>query len=167
MLGRLTMNPLAHIDWIGTVLFPLIASLSNLPLIGWAKPVPVNPANLKHPRRDFAVVAAAGPASNMLLAAGGIVVLALLSTGEATGSWHMAFLRYFVHMNVLLAIFNLLPGPPLDGGNILAGLVSEEGARVLDRIRPFGIFILYALILSGVLWQMIAPIERWLVRIVP
>jgi Zn-dependent protease len=167
MLGRLTLNPLAHIDWIGTVLFPLIASLSNLPLIGWAKPVPVNPANLRHPRRDFAVVAAAGPASNLLLAFGGIVVLALLSTGEATGTWHMAFLRYFVHMNVLLACFNLLPVPPLDGGNILAGLVSEQGARVLDRIRPFGIFILYALILSGVLWRMIEPIDRLLVRIVP
>src|SRR6188768_2940241 len=70
LLGRLTLNPLAHIDWIGTVLFPLVARISGMPLIGWAKPVPVNPNNLKHPRRDFAMVAAAGPASNLLLAAG-------------------------------------------------------------------------------------------------
>jgi Zn-dependent protease len=167
LLGRLTMNPLAHIDLIGTILFPVVAYISGLPLIGWAKPVPVNPVNLRAPRRDFAIVAAAGPASNMLLATGGIVVLYVLATGEVTGAWHIAFLRYFVYMNVLLAFFNLLPVPPLDGGNILAGLVSEEGARVLDRVRPYGIFVLYALILTGVLWEMMQPILRLLVRILP
>jgi Zn-dependent protease len=167
MLGRLTMNPMAHVDLVGTVLFPFVAYLSGLPLIGWAKPVPVNPANLRAPRRDFAIVAAAGPASNLVLAAGGFLVLALLSTGEVTGSWHLGFLRNFVYMNVFLAFFNLLPVPPLDGGNILAGLVPEETARVLDRIRPFGILVLYALILTGVLWEMMRPIERLLGRILP
>jgi Zn-dependent protease len=127
----------------------------------------VNPANLRAPRRDFAIVAAAGPASNLVLAAGGFLVLALLSTGEVTGSWHLGFLRNFVYMNVFLAFFNLLPVPPLDGGNILAGLVPEETARVLDRIRPFGILVLYALILTGVLWEMMRPIERLLGRILP
>ena len=167
MLGRLTMNPMAHVDLVGTVLFPMVAYLSGLPLIGWAKPVPVNPANLRAPRRDFAVVAAAGPASNLVLATAGFLALSLLATGEVTGAWHLSFLRYFVYMNVFLAFFNLLPVPPLDGGNILAGLVPEQTARLLDRVRPFGILVLYALILTGVLWEMMAPIERLLVRILP
>jgi Zn-dependent protease len=166
-LGRLTMNPIAHIDLVGTVLFPLVAFISGLPLIGWAKPVPVNPANLAAPRRDFAIVAAAGPASNLVLAAGGLLTLSLLSTGEVTGAWHLGFLRAFVYMNVFLAFFNLLPVPPLDGGNILAGLVPERAAQTLDRVRPFGILILYGLILTGVLFEMMRPIERLLVRILP
>jgi Zn-dependent protease len=167
MLGRLTMNPIAHVDLVGTVLFPLVAFLSGLPLIGWAKPVPVNPANLRSPRRDFAIVAAAGPASNLLLGAAGILVLSLVGTGEVSGSRPLEFLRSFVYLNVLLAFFNLLPVPPLDGGNILAGLVPEQTARLLDRVRPFGILVLYALILTGVLWEMMRPIQRLLVRILP
>jgi Zn-dependent protease len=167
MLGRLTMNPFAHIDLVGTILFPMVAMLSNVPLIGWAKPVPVNPVNLRAPRRDFAVVALAGPVSNLVLAAGGFLVLALVSTGEVTGALHLAFLRYFVYMNVFLAAFNLLPVPPLDGGNVLAGIVSEQAARVLDRLRPFGIFVLYGLILTGLLSAMMRPIDRLLVRLLP
>jgi Zn-dependent protease len=167
LLGRLTLNPLSHIDLIGTIVFPVLAALSGLPLIGWAKPVPVNPQNLQAPRRDFAIVAAAGPASNFLLATGGIVLLMFLVGDEVTGAWHLAFLRYFVQMNALLGVFNLLPVPPLDGGNILAGLVSERSAQLLDRIRPYGIIILYALILSGVLATIVTSVMRVLVRIVP
>ena len=167
LLGRLTLNPLAHIDWIGTVLFPLLAAISNLPLIGWAKPVPVNPVNLQHPRRDFAIVAAAGPASNLLLAFMALVPLALLSTGEVTGSLLLDFLRGFIQLNVFLAVFNLLPVPPLDGGNILAGLVPESTARILDRLRPFGIFVLYGLILTGLLGEIIRPVQSLLVRYLP
>ena len=167
LLGRLTLNPLAHIDWIGTVLFPLVARISGMPLIGWAKPVPVNPNNLKHPRRDFAMVAAAGPASNLLLAAGAWIPLALLSTGEVTGSQLLAFLRDFIQLNVFLAVFNLLPVPPLDGGNVLAGLVPEQMARVIDRLRPYGIFILYGLLLSGVLVEIARPVDRLLTRYLP
>jgi len=167
LLGRLTLNPLAHIDWIGTVLFPLLAAISNLPLIGWAKPVPVNPVNLQHPRRDFAMVAAAGPASNLLLALVGVVPLALLSTGEVTGSLLLDFLRGFIQLNVFLAVFNLLPVPPLDGGNILAGLVPEPVARVIDQSRPFGIFILYGLILTGLLGEIVRPVQGFLVRWLP
>ena len=167
MLGRLTLNPLAHIDWIGTVLFPLVARISGMPLIGWANPVPVNPNNLKHPRRDFAMIAAAGPASNLLLAAGAWIPLALLSTGEVTGSQLLAFLRDFIQLNVFLAVFNLLPVPPLDGGNVLAGLVPEQVARVIDRLRPYGIFILYGLLLSGVLLEIARPVDRLLTRYLP
>ena len=167
MLGRLTMNPIAHVDLVGTIIFPLVAVFSGLPLIGWAKPVPVNPANLRAPRRDFAVVAAAGPASNMLLATAGILLLWVITPEEVTGARHLAFLKSFVEMNAFLAFFNLLPVPPLDGGNILAGVVPENTARVLDRIRPFGILVLYALILTGVLFQMMRPIDRMLTRLMP
>jgi Zn-dependent protease len=167
LLGRLTLNPLAHIDWIGTVLFPLLAVISNLPLIGWARPVPVNPVNLPHPRRDFAMVAAAGPASNLLLAFVALVPLALLSTGEVTGSLLLDFLRGFIQLNVFLAVFNLLPVPPLDGGNVLAGLVPESAARVVDQLRPFGIFILYGLILTGLLGEIVRPVQGFLVRWLP
>ncbi len=167
LLGRLTLNPLAHIDWIGTVFFPLIAAISNLPLIGWAKPVPVNPLNLRHPRRGFAMVAAAGPLSNLLLAFLALIPLSLLSTGEVTGSMLLDFLRGFIHLNVFLAVFNLIPVPPLDGGNILAGVVPESAARILDQLRPFGIFVLYALLLSGVLVWIAAPVNGFLVRWLP
>jgi Zn-dependent protease len=167
LLGRLTLNPLAHIDWVGTVLFPLVAIYSGLPLIGWAKPVPVNPVNLAHPRRDFALVAAAGPASNLILAVGAAILVALVGTGEATGSMLLAFLRGVVYLNVLLAVFNLLPVPPLDGGNVLAGLVPEHVARVIDQLRPYGIFVLYGLILTGTLGWIMRPITGVLVRWLP
>lgn len=163
-LGRLTLNPLAHIDWIGTVLFPLVGMLSGLPLIGWAKPVPVDMRNLQAPRRDFALVALAGPVSNLVLAGG--LILVLLAQGGVvtdTGATTLSLTLYLaVFMNVLLAAFNMLPVPPLDGGNVLAGLVPESTAQLLDKVRPFGIFVLYALLLMGGVRAMVAPIEQFL-----
>ena len=166
-LGRLTLNPLAHIDWIGTVLFPLIAIYSNFPLIGWAKPVPVNMRQLKSPRRDFAIVAAAGPASNVVLAIGFTFLYAVLG-GDLGIPTRMAQLIYLgVSLNVLLAVFNLLPVPPLDGGNVLAGLLPESLAQVIDQLRPWGFLILYALLFTGVLGQYVFPIAaeitQWLI----
>jgi Zn-dependent protease len=169
MLGRLTLNPLAHIDWIGTVLFPLIAIFSGFPLIGWAKPVPVNGAMLQSPRRDFAFVAVAGPVSNVLLALlGAAVFVPLIGAYRADLAWaspvmvEMVF--RFVYLNVFLAAFNMLPVPPLDGGNVLMGLVPESVARVIDQIRPWGIFVLYALMFMGVIGAIARPIELFLVR---
>lgn len=164
LLGRLTLNPLAHIDWIGTVLFPLVALFSGFPLLGWAKPVPVNWANLRSPRRDFAIVAAAGPISNLLLAVAGAVVVNLLLDLRNIPSDDVARLVFmlllqFVFLNVLLAVFNLLPVPPLDGGNILAGLVPESVARLIDAMRPWGFLILYALLFTGVLGSVVRPIS--------
>jgi Zn-dependent protease len=163
MLGRLTLNPLSHIDWIGTVLFPLLALYSGLPIIGWAKPVPVNMMNLRHPRRDFAVVAVAGPISNLILAVAGAAVLMVIpggATALASGSSVASFLVMAVVVNVLLAVFNMIPVPPLDGGNVLAGLVPEEMARVVDQLRPYGFLVLYALMLTGVLSAITWPIQR-------
>jgi Zn-dependent protease len=112
LLGRLTLNPLSHIDWIGTVLFPLLAIISGLPLIGWAKPVPVNWTHLRSPRRDFAVIAAAGPVSNLILASGAAIAYAAVE-GAAGGASPIAFLfLQIAAINVLLAVFNMVPVPP-------------------------------------------------------
>ena len=169
LLGRLTLNPIAHIDWIGTVLFPLIALLSGFPLLGWAKPVPVNMSRLGAPRRDFAVVAMAGPISNLVMAAGAALVLRAWTgagDGVVTLSAPAAILALTVRLNVLLAVFNLLPIPPLDGGNVLAGLVPEQFARVIDQLRPYGFLILYAMLFTGTLWTLVGPVQevvlRWL-----
>jgi Zn-dependent protease len=160
-LGRVSLNPLVHIDWIGTVLLPIIAIVSNLPLIGWAKPVPVMLRNLRHPRRDFMIVAAAGPISNILQAVAYAIVLQLVTDPEAPGLLAQA-LRLAVFVNLLLAFFNLIPVPPLDGGNVLLGLLPPRLAAVYDQTRQFGFIILYALMLSGVASAIIFPPTRFM-----
>ena len=168
MLGRLTLNPLAHIDWIGTVLFPLLAMLSGLPLIGWAKPVPVTSRNLRAPRRDFAIVALAGPVSNLLLAGAGAILIRTVPMGAMPGATaanvFASVLFSFVLLNVLLAVFNLIPVPPLDGGNVLAGVVSEPIARMIDQLRPYGFLILYGLMFTNVLGRIAHPIQNAILR---
>ena len=160
-LGRVSLNPLVHIDWIGTVLLPIIAIVSNLPLIGWAKPVPVMLRNLRHPRRDFMIVAAAGPISNILQAVVYAIVLQLVADPQAPGLLAQA-LRLAVFVNLLLAFFNLIPVPPLDGGNVLLGLLPPRLAAVYDQTRQFGFIILYALMLSGVASAIIFPPTRFM-----
>jgi len=158
-LGRVTLNPLAHIDWIGTVLFPIIAATTGAPLIGWAKPVPVNIHNLRAHRRDFGIIAAAGPASNLAQAVLGAIALALL---YEPSSMDLAarVLRFFVSLNVMLAVFNMIPVPPLDGGNVLSGVLPEQFARLIDQIRPWGFLVLYALLFSGFVGRFVYPISR-------
>jgi len=162
-LGRVSLNPAVHIDPIGTLLFPILAMLSNLPLIGWAKPVPVNPSNL-HPHwaRKYMFIAAAGPASNLALAVISAIGLHLIGFGGGTSpaaAQIFDFLRIMVVLNVLLAVFNMIPVPPLDGGNVLAGLLTGQAAELLNRMRPYGMFILYGLLLSGILWRIVDPIQ--------
>jgi Zn-dependent protease len=163
LLGRLSLNPLVHIDPIGTVLFPLVAIATGVPLIGWAKPVPVDVRNLAAPRRDFALVAAAGPASNLVLAAGGAAVFTMLrGDGDlGTAAYTVAF---FVMMNVLLAVFNLIPVPPLDGGNILLGILPPSLGGVVERLRPYGILVLYGLMFSGLLSRITYPVQNTILR---
>ena len=156
MLGRVSLNPIVHIDPIGTLLLPLVALMSGLPIIGWAKPVPVNISRLRHHRRDFMIVAAAGPISNLAQAVVGGLLFQLLGSG-LENSLLLGVLVRFVQINLLLAFFNLVPIPPLDGGNVLAGLLPERGAVVLDSLRQWGFILLYALMLTGVLSQLILP----------
>ena len=171
-LGRLSLNPAVHIDPIGTLLFPLIAMLTRLPLIGWAKPVPVDPRYLKHPRRDFALIAAAGPASNIAMALIGAVLFALVPTaapgdvvGRALATTPRQMLFFFTYLNVMLAVFNMIPVPPLDGGNVLLGVLPNAGARIVEQLRPYGFIILYALMLTGVLGSFVWPIAALIARL--
>jgi Zn-dependent protease len=162
LLGRVSLNPAVHVDPIGTIVFPLLAMISNLPLIGWAKPVPVGIQHLRgNWRQKFMFIAAAGPASNLLMAVGAAALLWILSGGpplEAAQGLAGRVLMAFIQLNILLAVFNMIPVPPLDGGNVLAGLVSGPMADALDRIRPYGIFILYGLMFLGVFSSVVYPL---------
>jgi Zn-dependent protease len=180
-MGRVTLNPIAHIDPIGTVLLPLLLVLVKAPPFGWAKPVPVNPFNLRNPRRDNLWISAAGPASNLTaatLALFGILILKFLSPGVTSflrnflvgrGGLPQGFypleglsliLFYGVLINTYLAVFNLIPVPPLDGSGILMGFLSDDAAQKFDRIRPYGFIIVLALIYLGLLNIIIWPIQK-------
>ncbi len=163
-LGRLSLNPAVHVDPIGTVVFPLLAALTNLPLIGWARPVPVDVRYLRAPRRDFALIAAAGPISNLLLAGlGAGMVMALGGLGPVLDAGLRGeTLVQWVVLNVLLALFNMIPVPPLDGGNVLLGLLPTGAADALERIRPYGFLVIYALMLSGLLSAVLRPVQRFI-----
>jgi Zn-dependent protease len=164
LLGRISLNPMVHIDPIGTILLPLIAVITGAPILGWAKPVPVNISRLRHHRRDFMIVAAAGPISNFLQAL--VIAGVYRALYEPFDPGRLAaILRMAVETNLLLAFFNLIPIPPLDGGNVLAGLVPEGAARVLDQVRQFGFIALYALMLSGILSQIILPPTYFCLRL--
>jgi len=173
MLGRVSLNPLVHADLIGTVLFPIVAFATGAPLIGWAKPVPVNVRRLDHPRRDYVLVAAAGPASNLALAVLASLLLRVVPVspvrvGEPNITAPLAsMLGGAVQINVWLAVFNMIPIPPLDGGNVALGLLPPPLARVMDRIRPYGFLILYALMLTGGLEYLVMPPYNMLRSVLP
>ena len=171
MLGRLSLNPLRHVDPVGTVLVPAVLLLLHTGfLFGWAKPVPVNFNNLRHPRRDMALVAAAGPGSNLLMALAWALV-AKLGVMLAAGGFGFAVPLALmgeagIAINLVLMVLNLLPIPPLDGGRVLSGLVPPLWADRLDRIEPYGLMILVVLLVSNVLGHVIYPIIAWLSAIV-
>ena len=166
-LGRVSLNPAVHIDPIGTIVFPLIAMIAQIPLIGWAKPVPVDPRNLDpHWKQKFMLIAAAGPASNLVLAGIAAIVVKIMGF-EAYGSPVFQFFNAMVVVNILLAVFNMVPVPPLDGGNVLAGLLRGRASDAFDSLRPYGFLIIYALLLTGFLGRIIDPvqgaIQDWLI----
>jgi Zn-dependent protease len=167
MLGRMTLNPIKHIDPIGTIAMPLLLLLttSAIPggpfVLGYAKPVPVNFGNLRHPKRDMVWVALAGPVSNFIQA---VLWTLLLIALIAAGSEEPFFLRMAqagIVVNLVIAVFNLLPIPPLDGGRVLVGLLPRGPAYQLSRVEPFGFFIVLALLIPGILsaWW-ISPLVR-------
>jgi Zn-dependent protease len=165
LLGRISFNPVVHIDPIGTILLPLVAAFSGLPIIGWAKPVPVNVNRLRRGRQDFMIVAAAGPISNLLQAVvGALAYHVVIGGAEGPGALVARIIAYYVTTNLVLAFFNLIPVPPLDGGNVLAGLLPLSAEPALDFLRRFGFIILYALMFTGVLSSLIGPPTRFFSR---
>lgn len=161
MLGRLTLNPIKHIDPIGTILVPGLLLIIGTPfLFGWAKPVPITPQNFKKPRTGMAWVAAAGPGSNLLMALIWLTISWISVTFAAVLPWLAPLYWmgvYGVIVNIGLGVLNLFPLPPLDGSRVLAGLLPPEGARVLYRIEPYGLFIVAILIATGMLRILLAP----------
>jgi Zn-dependent protease len=166
-LGRISLNPVVHIDPVGTILLPLVAMVTHAPLLGWAKPVPVRTRGLRRPRRDLMLIAAAGPASNLVLAAVAAIALRFvpLPDSDVAGTLSgfdlatpLGFLLLITaKLNLILAVFNLVPIPPLDGGNVLANLLPTQLSYRFEQLRPYGIFVLYGLMLTGLLWMIIGP----------
>lgn len=184
MLGRVSFNPFVHIDPFGTVLLPLMLLMSGAPILfGYAKPVPVNFARLNNPRRDMVLVALAGPLANIIL----VIIAALLLhivgfLPAVAGHWLVGNIIFAIKINAILAAFNMLPIPPLDGGRVAVGLLPDIIARPLSRIEPYGMFIIIGLFLLpmlgrqigldlNILWSIIGPaielIEQLAVLIAP
>ena len=153
-MNRLSLNPLRHVDPIGTIVLPGFLALIKAPVIGWAKPVPVNQYRLRNPRFGMMAVAAAGPATNLVLAAIGAVLLGMLArqhggapAGAGLAAFATANLIYFLQVNIFLALFNLLPIPPFDGSHIVEGLLPRGAAQSYGRLRPFGLGLMILLLI--------------------
>jgi Zn-dependent protease len=172
-LGRLSLNPLKHVDPIGTLVVPLgLAFMTGGQwYFGWAKPVPVQYSNLRNQRRDLVLVAAAGPGANLVMATAwtlAYVVAVMLGAGAIIAGapaddWIIRVCTAGIYFNCLLMVFNLLPVPPLDGSKVLAGLLPPRGAEVIHRIEPFGLIIVLLLMLPpiAILWTVMEPIMRF------
>ena len=173
LAGRITLNPLRHVDPVGTILVPgmllLMAKYGGPPFVfGWAKPVPVNFGNLRHPKRDMLWVAAAGPGANLAMAVFWALALKLSVTAGALASAHLAAMANIgIGVNLVLMALNLLPVPPLDGGRIAISLLPMRASRAWARIEPYGLFIILGLLAFGLLDDLMGPLLRlaeWLLH---
>jgi Zn-dependent protease len=164
-LGRLTLNPIKHIDPLGTILVPgLLLAMGGF-IFGWAKPVPVTWENLRNPRRDMALVAAAGPAANLVMAVLWGIIAKIgteIPEGVQWAGQPMVYMGEFgIIINAVLMVLNLLPLPPLDGGRVAVGLLPPRLGWALSRVEPYGFFVLIALLATGTLSLIISPLVRW------
>jgi len=170
-LGRITLNPIPHIDLVGTIAVPLLMLTFTGFLIGWAKPVPVSYRRLHSPKRDMAIVAAAGPAVNLLMALMWSALLLLahqqMHTMQVVALPLLLMAVAGVFINLVLMAINLLPVPPLDGGRVVTGLLPMAAARIYARIEPFGMFILIALLISGVVGMILGPVVIGAIQLLP
>ncbi|MBN2346292.1 MAG: site-2 protease family protein [Candidatus Aminicenantes bacterium] len=153
--GRITLNPIAHIDLIGTIIFPLLLAVVGTPVFGWAKPVMVNPYNLRDRRRAGMFISAAGPVANIMVSMVIIVLLLLLfqpimTTSSLTVLLLVKIASYLLLINIFLAVFNLIPIPPLDGSGILEGVLKGEALVLYEKIKPYGFFILLLIIYTRI-----------------
>ena len=177
-MGRLSLNPLKHVDPFGTLILPGMLMLAGWPVFGYAKPVPVMKNRLNNPRRDMMLVAAAGPASNLVMAGIGAVLLGLMARFLPGGEQLLvtefvaANLLMFITINVFLAVFNLLPIPPFDGSHIVEGLLPRAAAAQYEKLRPYGFPLLFLLLLVipwlfpglGIVERIVVPPVDWLSR---
>lgn len=178
MLGRLTLNPIAHIDIFGTILMPILLFIftNGQFIFGYAKPVPINPYNFKNPKRDMALSAAAGPVCNLLIALVSVLLfkyvlipLSVFAPDEVVAKVFKPLLMMLAaskSVNVILAAFNLIPIPPLDGGRVLHGLLPQKQAAALEKIEPFGMIILLVLVATGLAGYIVLPLVRLFLSII-
>jgi Zn-dependent protease len=168
--GRITLNPIPHLDLIGSLIFPLMLAFAGAPVFGWAKPVMVNPYNLRNPRRAMMWIAAAGPLSNLIIGFAGMVLFLFLKNigfivSSALAQPLFLMLFYLVLINVYLAIFNLIPIFPLDGSKILEGLLKGQAFHQFQKIKPYSFILLILIIFTGVLQVIANPILGFILGI--
>ena len=166
-LGRLTLNPISHIDILGTIIIPLCLMLVGGPIFGWAKPVPVNMLRLKNIKKDMIYVSLAGVTANFILATIAGILMALIRNFAPQMQVFVSIyiiLQYVIVINVVLLIFNLIPIPPLDGSRVVLFLLPQELAQKYTKIERYGFWLILMLLATNILWKIIGPIANFLIK---